>query len=263
MTRLYKTYFQLAKFQTLGVIISTAFAGVALAQAQPNFPGLTSQQPTTSGARFLESCQQNIEQGINSQACQGASYIKEINSLKEEALRTNTAELFTLLGDAYKNNGSPIADVSQAYRWYLLGAVRGDARAMQHLAELYQDGAKGVQQDKVKAAGYQRLARRLGGDKNPAPIISKLGSEMAIEETALAQRFADEFEKIIQRPSSDIAQKRDVGKDKREISKAPVPLTPLPLPMNMSIPGAGSVQPVEQKPASPIVPAANENFIIK
>ncbi len=263
MTRLYKTYFQLAKFQTLGVIVFANCAGYALAQTQPNFPGLSTQQPATSGARFLESCQQNIEQGINSPACQGATYIKEINSLKEEALRTNTAELFTLLGDSYKNNGSPIADVSQAYRWYLLGAVRGDARAMQRLAELYQDGGKGVPQDKVKAAGYERLARRLGAGKNPAPIISKLGSEMAIEEMALAQRFADEFEKVIQRASSDPAHKRDTAKDKRDAGKAPAPM-PVPSPMDaMSIPGAGSVQPMEKKSTIPVVPTENENFIIK
>jgi hypothetical protein len=253
MTRLYKIYLRFANFQALGGIVFTVCAGYAFAQTQPNFPGLTTQQPVTSGARFVESCQQNIEQGISSQACQGAVYIKEINSLKEEALRTNSPELFTLLGDSYKNNGSPIADVSQAYRWYLLGAVRGDARAMQRLAELYQDGSKGVPQDKVKAAGYERLARRLGGGKNPAPIISRLGSEMAIEEVALAQRFADEFEKIIQRPLSDPVQKRDAAKDKRDTSKTPVPV-PAPLPMDMSIPGAGSVQPIEQKSTIPLAP---------
>jgi hypothetical protein len=248
-------------FQSLGALAFVICAGHAFAQTQPNFPGLATQPPTTSGARFLESCQQNIEQGINTQACQGAAYIKEINSLKEEALRTNTPELFTLLGDTYKNSGSPIADVGQAYRWYLLGAVRGDARAMQRLAELYQDGGKGVPQDKIKAAGYERLARRLGAGKNPAPIISKLGTEMAIEEMALAQRFADEFEKIIRRPSSDTPHKRDAAKDKQDTSKAPSLIL---LPMDaMSIPGAGSVQPVEQKPTIPMAPTENENFIIK
>jgi hypothetical protein len=250
-----------ANFRVLGVLAFVVCAGHVFAQTQPNFPGLSTQQPTTSGARFLESCQQNIEQGINTPACQGALYTKEINSLKEEALRTNTPELFTLLGDAYKNNGSPIADVSQAYRWYLLGAVRGDARAMQRLAELYQDG-KGAPLDKVKAAGYERLTRRLATGKNPAPIISKLGSEMAIEEMALAQRFADEFEKVIQRQSSDPLHKREAGKDKRDTSKTVVP--PPPSPMDaMSIPGAGLVQPMDQKPVTPIAPQENENFIIK
>jgi hypothetical protein len=262
MIESYKMYFIRAKLQSIGAVIFALCAGQTFAQVQPNFPGLSAQQPTTSGARFLESCQQNIEQGISSPACQGAVYIKEINNLKEEALRTNAPELFTLLGDAYKNNDSPIADVSQAYRWYLLAAVRGDARAMQRLAELYQDGGKGVPQDKVKAAGYERLARRLSGGNNPAPIINKLGSEMAIEETALAQRFADEFAKIIQRPPSEAAQKRDAGKDKRDVSKEPVPAVPLPINAT-NIPGAGAVQQIEKKPAIPVVPNENENFIIK
>jgi hypothetical protein len=257
MISLRKMHFKPVHWQGLGMLMLVVSAGNVFAQNQTssNFPGAAAPQ-TNLGARFLEACQQNIEQGINTPACQGAAYINEINNLKEEALRTNTPELFTLVGDAYKNNGSAIADVSQAYRWYLLGAVRGDARAMQRLSELYQDG-KGAPQDKIKAAGYERLARRLGGAKNPVPIISKLGSEMAVEEVALAQRFADEFEKVIQRQPLDATHKRDAAKDKRETPRVAVPI-PAALD-TVNIPGIGLLPPTDQKSTTPTTPVENEN----
>lgn len=151
-----------------------------------------------TGARYVESCQQAIERGIVNPGCQGPLYASEIARLKEDALRTNNPNLLTLLGDAYQSNRSGVSDIGQAYRWYLLGAVRGDPRAMQRLSELYKSG-RGAPQDNIKALGYARLAQRLAvpgsaSAKQATDTINSLGNDMAAEEVVLADRFASELE---------------------------------------------------------------------
>lgn len=169
------------------------------AAATPITPaGATVAPGGDTGARYVESCQQAIERGVVNPGCQGPLYANEIARLKEDALRTNNPNLLTLLGDAYQSNRSGVSDIGQAYRWYLLGAVRGDPRAMQRLSELYKSG-RGAPQDNIKALGYARLAQRLAvpgsaSAKQATDTINSLGNEMATEEVVLADRFASELE---------------------------------------------------------------------
>ncbi len=171
----------------------------ASAAATPIAPaGATAAPGGDTGARYVESCQQAIERGIVNPGCQGPLYASEIARLKEDALRTNNPNLLTLLGDAYQSNRSGVSDIGQAYRWYLLGAVRGDPRAMQRLSELYKSG-RGAPQDNIKALGYARLAQRLAvpgsaSAKQATDTINSLGNDMAAEEVVLADRFASELE---------------------------------------------------------------------
>lgn len=169
------------------------------AAATPITPaGATAAPGGDTGARYVESCQQAIDRGVVNPGCQGPLYASEIARLKEDALRTNNPNLLTLLGDAYQSNRSGVSDIGQAYRWYLLGAVRGDPRAMQRLSELYKSG-RGAPQDNIKALGYARLAQRLAvpgsaSAKQATDTINSLGNEMAAEEVVLADRFASELE---------------------------------------------------------------------
>lgn len=177
---------------------STAGTPVTPAQA-----GVISNATGGTGARYVESCQQAIERGMVSPGCQGPLYASEIARLKEDALRSNNPNLLTLLGDAYQSNRTGISDIGQAYRWYLLGAVRGDPRAMQRLSELYRNGS-GTPQDNIKALGYARLAQRLAppgstSAKQATDAVRSLGNEMAAEEVVLADRFAGELEAGIRR----------------------------------------------------------------
>lgn len=187
-----------------GAAVSSGAAGAVVsgsAAATPVTPAGANTAPSAAaeaGARFVESCQQAIERGMVNPGCQGPLYGSEISRLKEDALRTQNPALLTLLGDAYQSNRSGISDIGQAYRWYLLGAVRGDPRAMQRLSDLYRNG-QGVPKDNIKALGYARLAQRLAlpgsqNAKGAAETINSLGQEMAAEETALADRFASELE---------------------------------------------------------------------
>ncbi|SIQ71761.1 tetratricopeptide repeat protein [Pseudacidovorax sp. RU35E] len=187
-----------------GAAVSSGAAGAVVsgsAAATPVTPAGANTAPSAAaeaGARFVESCQQAIERGMVNPGCQGPLYGSEISRLKEDALRTQNPALLTLLGDAYQSNRSGISDIGQAYRWYLLGAVRGDPRAMQRLSDLYRNG-QGVPKDNIKALGYARLAQRLAlpgsqNAKGAAESINSLGHEMAAEETALADRFASELE---------------------------------------------------------------------
>ncbi|MEP6720580.1 MAG: sel1 repeat family protein [Variovorax sp.] len=159
-----------------------------------------------AGARYVESCQQALDRGVVNPGCQGPLYQSEIARLKEDALRTNNPNLLTLLGDAYQSNRSGVSDIGQAYRWYLLGAVRGDPRAMQRLSELYKNG-RGAPQDNIKALGYARLTQRLAppgstSARQATEAITSLGGEMATEEMALAERFASDLENTIRRQGS-------------------------------------------------------------
>lgn len=198
----------------------------------------------STAARFIESCQQALDQGRAQAGCQGTLYPAEVNRLKEEALRTKNPQLLTLLGDAYQNNRTGQSDIGQAYRWYVLAAVRGDPRAMQRLSQLYRAGT-GSPDDKVKALGYARLAQRLAvpGSKmagEAAQAVRKLGADMASEEMVLADGFADELEKGIQRkPIGSSASTEDT-------TVAP-PMSPA---SPVGIPGLAGAQ-----PAPPLTPA--------
>ncbi|WP_311223588.1 MULTISPECIES: sel1 repeat family protein [unclassified Acidovorax] len=159
------------------------------------------------GARFVESCNQSIEKGVAGLGCQGPIYRNELERLKQEALTTQNPQLLSFVGDAYQNQRSGIADISQAYRWYLLAAVRGDPRAMQQLSEMNRQGRGGLPQDRVKALGYARLAERLGSPGMAAAseatrVITELGGQMAAEEVALAERFSQELEAQVRQRQS-------------------------------------------------------------
>ena len=210
-----------------------------------------------TGARYVESCQQALERGVVNPGCQGPLYQSEIARLKEDALRTNNPNLLTLLGDAYQSNRSGVSDIGQAYRWYLLGAVRGDPRAMQRLSELYKNG-QGAQQDNIKALGYARLTQRLAppgstSAKQATEAIGTLGGEMASEEMALAERFASDLEATI-RNQGGLAPA-----DAAAATAAPAP-APAPAPKTAAslarLPGMGAVQ-AEGSIAQPAAPAAS------
>jgi len=228
----------LVSAQAQTTIIGIPGGSGAAATATPA-PSAATADPSSTGARYVEACQQSIERGISGLGCQGTLYTNEINNLKEEALRTNNASLLTLLGDAYQSNRSAVSDIGQAYRWYLLGAVRGDPRAMERLTSLYKDG-RGTRQDKVKALGYARLTQRLAipgsaSAQGAADAIRDLGSEMADEEVVLAERFASEFEARV----------------RNRAAAAPVAATPMPA--SAGVPGVGAAQPSAQAvpPPSP------------
>ena len=138
--------------------------------------------------------------------CQGPIYRNELERLKREALTTQNPQLLSFVGDAYGSQRSGLGDMGQAYRWYLLAAVRGDARAMQRLTEMNRKG-QGVPKDNVKALGYARLLERMaqpdtGGQRNVVSVINELGAEMAVEEVALAERFAAELEARVERQTA-------------------------------------------------------------
>ncbi|HTH08622.1 MAG TPA: sel1 repeat family protein [Acidovorax sp.] len=167
-------------------------------------PGATA--GATAGARFLESCNEALERGVAELGCQGPIYRNELERLKREALSTQNPQLLSFVGDAYQNPRSGLGDMGQAYRWYLLAAVRGDPRAMQRLSEMNRKG-QGVPKDNVKALGYARLLERMaqpdtGTHRNVLTVINELGAEMAVEEVALAERFSSELEARIQRQSN-------------------------------------------------------------
>ena len=215
---------------------TTTNAGTPVTPAQA---GVISNAAGGTGARYVESCQQAIERGVVNPGCQGPLYASEIARLKEDALRSNNANLLTLLGDAYQSNRSGISDIGQAYRWYLLGAVRGDPRAMQRLSELYRNGS-GAPKDNIKALGYARLAERLAAPgsasaKQATEAVSSLGNEMAAEEVVLADRFAGELEAGIRRQTAT-----EPG--------APAPAAPPPAPEPKTarslsaLPGMGAAQ---------------------
>ena len=172
------------------------------------------------GARFVEACNQSLERGVTDLGCQGPIYRNELERLKREALTTQNPQLLSFVGDAYENPRSGLGDIGQAYRWYLLAAVRGDPRAMQRLTEMNRKG-QGVPKDSVKALGYARLLERMAQpnsdpQRHAVTVINELGSEMAVEEVALAERFSAELEARIQRQATgqamgDMGDMGDVG----------------------------------------------------
>lgn len=219
-------------------IVSAGLHFSALAQLPPAPSGPSAASPAPSatvGARFVEACNQSLERGVTDLGCQGPLYRNELERLKQEALTTQNPQLLSFVGDAYENPRSGLGDVGQAYRWYLLAAVRGDPRAMQRLTELHRKG-QGVPKDNVKALGYARLLERLAlpqsdPQRNAASVISELGSEMAVEEVALAERFATELEARIQRQASNGVA--EVG--------IPAPSAQTPVRPGGGLPGISSV----------------------
>lgn len=186
--------------------------GLAAAQQPPAPPAAPAAQAAatapaaTAGARFIESCNQSLERGVADLGCQGPIYRNELERLKREALSTQNPQLFSFVADAYENPRSGLGDMGQAYRWYLLAAVRGDPRAMQRLTEMNRKG-QGVPKDNVKALGYARLLQRIaqpdvGTPPHMLSLINELGTEMAVEEVALAERFAAELEARIHRQAA-------------------------------------------------------------
>ncbi len=182
-------------------------AASAGAAAPPAAAQAAAAPSASAGARFLEACNLALQRGVTDLGCQGPLYRNELDRLKREALTTQNPQLLSLVGDAYGSRRSGVGDAGQAYRWYLLAAVRGDPRAMQRLAEMNQRGI-GTPQDKVKALGYARLVQRLGvpgateAGQDVAQTIEALGSEMAAEEVALAERFAAELQAQVTQAAS-------------------------------------------------------------
>lgn len=121
---------------------------------------------------------------------------RELEQLKQEALRTRNPQLMTLVGEAYQRQRAGMGDISQAYRWYVLGAVRGDPQAMTRLSEMYRRG-QGTAPDRVRALGYAQLAQRVAPDsaagKQAAQTVRALRKSMANHELAQADRFAEEL----------------------------------------------------------------------
>ncbi|WP_431150190.1 sel1 repeat family protein [Acidovorax facilis] len=209
-------------------IVGAALQAPALAQLPPAAPAAPAQQPTapgaTAGARFIESCNEALERGVSELGCQGPIYRNELERLKREALSTQNPQLLSFVGDAYQNPRSGLGDMGQAYRWYLLAAVRGDPRAMQRLTEMNRKG-QGVPKDNVKALGYARLVERMAQpdaatQRNVLSVINELGAEMAVEEVALAERFASELEARIHRQAA--ADGTGQGGDARPAATGPV-----------------------------------------
>lgn len=235
-----------------------ALHGAAFAQLPPAASPAPAPAPTpaqqaaapgaTAGARFLESCNEALERGVAELGCQGPIYRNELERLKREALNTQNPQLLSLVGDAYQNPRSGLGDMGQAYRWYLLAAVRGDPRAMQRLTEMNRKG-QGVPKDNVRALGYARLLERMaqpdtGTQRNVLSVINELGAEMAVEEVALAERFAAELEARIQRQAT--GEGTDRGGEARP---AAAPARP-----GGGLPGLSAV-PRAASAASPTAPA--------
>lgn len=189
----------------LGAQAQTSASGAPAVAAAPRQEQQTTQpvNPTTA-ARFIEDCNDAMERGVASLGCQAPLYRNELERLKREAVTTQNPQLLSFVGDAYRNPRSGLGDMGQAYRWYLMAAVRGDPQAMQRLADMNRKGI-GVPKDNVKAMGYARLVQRMSqpgaAQPNVVSIINELGDEMAVEEVALAERFAGQLQERILRES--------------------------------------------------------------
>lgn len=156
------------------------------------------QSANMAGPRFEEACQSAARSGRPMPGCGPAQSVpgNELEQLKQEALRTRNPQLMTMVGDAYQKGRAGMGDISQAYRWYVLGAVRGDPQAMARLSEIYRRG-QGTAPDRVKAVGYAKLAQRVAPDspagKQAAQTVHALSKGMAQKELAQAERFAEEL----------------------------------------------------------------------
>ncbi|PAT31455.1 hypothetical protein CLI92_11810 [Vandammella animalimorsus] len=186
-----------------GLALAAACLGAATwcwAQPQLEAPSPPPAQAAahSHAARYVQACQEALDKGQPGLGCSGALLHNELRELQAQALQSQNPVLMALVGDAYRNERSPIADIGQAYRWYLMAAVRGDAAAMERLSRMYHKG-QGVPQDSVKALGYARLTQQFAAaqgqrsGRDVARLIQSLGSQMAAEELALSERFAQEM----------------------------------------------------------------------
>jgi len=196
-------------FTLTGTGLATALISYQAALAQS--AAGTSANTASVRARFVESCRQALEREVVQPGCQETLRPNELVQLKEDALRTHNPDLLTLVGDAYKSNRSGTADFGQAYRWYLLAAVRGDPRAMQRLSDMYRLG-QGVPNDNVKALGYARLAQMLAPSGTPVArqatsAVGLLGRLMAADERALADQFAADLAHALRQQTGGASKK--------------------------------------------------------
>jgi hypothetical protein len=238
--------------------------GGASAPAPVTSAGATAVPGSDASSRYVESCQQAVGRGVVRADCQQPLRGNEILRLRDEALRTNDPALLMLLGDIYQSDRIGVSDIGQAYRWYLMAAVRGDPRAMQRLSDLYRSG-QGAPQDKVKALGYARLAQRLAepGSANARranETVKQLGGEMAAEERTLADRFARELEAQMRQGQTRAAAQRIPGAASAAPPESPPPLllTPAPAaapaaatPKLLQLPGLSAAQEAQPAPAMP------------
>lgn len=261
-------------------VVSAALHTSAWAQLPSTAPSAPAPAPSpnqqspapsaTTGARFLESCNEALERGVAELGCQGPIYRNELERLKREALNTQNPQLLSFVGDAYQNPRSGVGDMGQAYRWYLLAAVRGDRRAMQRLAEMNRQG-QGVPKDNVKALGYARLLERMAQPdtathRNVLTVINELGAEMAVEEVALAERFSAELEsRILRQSASGAAEAGDGSRPPAPAGGAVRPGSVLPgmsaVPRAMAGAPAPAAAPAIAPPTAPsAAPAPGSNL---
>lgn len=178
--------------QTTVQTVQTAQQGQQAQQAQQ------AQQTVNTSTRFVEACNSAANNGLPTPGCQNVPQLRgnELEQLRQEALRTSNPQLMMMVGDAYQNRRTGSGDISQAYRWYVLSAVRGDPQAMARLSEMYRRG-QGTAPDRVKAMGYAKLAQQTAPDsaagKQAAQTAQALSKSMAGKELAQADRFAAEL----------------------------------------------------------------------
>lgn len=236
-----------------------------------NTPAAVQQQAAQAGAaaaasnssRFVAACQDGLARDQLQPGCRGVFQGSEIERLKEEALRSNSGRLYSLLGAAYDDDRSGSANLAQAYRWYLLAAVRGDARAAQRLSEMYQTG-RGAPEDRVRALGYARLTQRLSSPDSSVArqarrAESRIGRGMASDEIDKADQFAQEMESAVQqqRVLPHAAEHPELAPSPT-VGAAPAPSTRYPTSAPTGIPGLpGDRTGVSTGPALP--PAARGN----
>ncbi|MDO4795353.1 MAG: hypothetical protein Q4A28_05355 [Brachymonas sp.] len=200
-----------------------------------------------AGTRFLEACAAAAQSGQHLPGCTPPNMPgRELEQLKQEALRTRNPQLMTLVGEAYQRQRQGMGDISQAYRWYVLGAVRGDPQAMTRLSEMYRRG-QGTAPDRVRALGYAQLAQRVAPDsaagKQAAQTVRTLRQSMASYELAQADRFAEELAQQMSRGAPGHAAPGPWG--------LPSVAAPAPVLDGQRLPGAPHMPPMS---AAAVVP---------
>jgi len=242
-------FFRLFTLTGAGLTAALISCQAALAQSAAG----TSANTVGMGARFIESCRQALERQVVQPGCQETLRPNELAQLKEDALRSNNPDLLTLVGDAYKSNRGGIADLGQAYRWYLLAAVRGDPRAMQRLSDMYRSG-QGVPNDNVKALGYARLAQTLASPgtsvaRQATSAVGVLGRLMAADERALAEQFAADLAHELRQQAGSASEKGASSPEPKDTS-----------PTTSQLPGLDAVNvsppPSDASPAQDAAPSA-------
>ncbi|WP_226858544.1 hypothetical protein [Diaphorobacter aerolatus] len=114
--------------QNAATVSPQGAAATAAQQQQQQAAQQAAQQQAPSAAtaaRFVQSCNDSLERGVTDLGCQAPLYRNELERLKREALTTQNPQLLSFVGEAYRNPRTGLGDLGQAYRWYLLAAVRG------------------------------------------------------------------------------------------------------------------------------------------